>query len=101
MSGAGEVNVELVSDADNAPSLLAPVEPSNGADDRHGFRWLVVVAVVLAVIAALSIAFVVRPSPKSTPPTATARPIPDAHAQFPYKTASDVVSYADHVAIVT
>ncbi len=102
MSGTGKVNVELMSDVDNAPRLLAPIEPSNGDGDRHGFRWLVVVAVVLAVIAAaVSIAFVVRPSPNPTSPTATTRPIPDAHAQFPYKTASDVVSYADHVAIVT
>ena len=102
MSGTGEVNVELISDVDNAPSPLAPVEPTSGDDDRHGLRWLVVVAVVLAVIAAaVSIAFVVRPAPKPIPPTATTRPIPDAHAQFPYETASDVVSYADHVAIVT
>jgi hypothetical protein len=102
MSGNGEVNVELMSDVDNAWSPLAPVEPTNRDDDRHGYRWLLVVAVVLAVIAAaVSIAFVGRPSPKSTSPTATTRAIPDAHAQFPYETASDVVSYADHVAIVT
>jgi len=102
MSGTGEVNVELISDVDNAPNPLAPVEPTSGDDDRHGLRWLVVVAVVLAVIAAaVSIALVVRPSSKSTSTTATTRPIPDAHAQFPYETASDVVSYADHVAIVT
>jgi hypothetical protein len=102
MSGTGEVNVESMSDIDDAPSRPDPVEATNGDDNRHGYRLLVVVAVVLAVIAAaVSIAFVVRPSPKPTPPTATARPIPDAHAQFPYETASDVVSYADHVAIVT
>jgi len=101
MSGTGEVNVELMSDVDNAPSPLAPLESTNGDDDRHGYRWLVVVSVVLAVIAAVSIAFVVRPSPNSTSPTATTHPIPDAHAEFPYETASDAVSYADHVAIVT
>lgn len=102
MSGTGGMNVESMPDVDNAPSLLAPVEPTHGDNNRRGYRWLVVVAVVLAVIAAaVSIAFVVHPSPKSTPPTATTRPIPDAHAQFPYQSASDVVSYADHVAIVT
>jgi hypothetical protein len=102
MSGTAEVNVELLSEVDKAPSPLAPLEPTTGDDDRHRYRWLVVVAVVLAVItAAASVAFVVRPSPNSTSPTATTRPIPDAHAQFPYETASDVVSYADHVAIVT
>lgn len=99
MSGNGEVNVELMSDALSPP---APVQPTNRDDGRHGYWWLLVVAVVLAVIAvAVSIAFVVRPSPKSTSPTATTRTIPDAHAQFPYETASDVVSYADHVVIVT
>ncbi|MDQ1746742.1 MAG: hypothetical protein QOD07_1005 [Frankiaceae bacterium] len=102
MSGTGEVSVESMSDVDNAPNRLAPVEPTNQDDSRHGYRWLVVVAVVLAVIAgAVSIAFVMRPSPKLNPLTATTRPIADAHAQFPYQTASDVVSYADHVAIVT
>jgi hypothetical protein len=116
MSGTGEVHgqdltgdnlstvgsVELMSDVDNAPSPLTPVESTNGDADRHAIRWLVVAAVVLAVVAAaMSIAFVAPSLPKSTSPTATTRPIPDAHAQFPYETASDVVSYADHVAIVT
>jgi hypothetical protein len=82
-----------VTDGDSAP----PPGPSR--------RWLIPVLVAVAVVAALvgiptarqpPSERTHRPSERTTPPT-----FPDAEGPFPDATASDVVSYADHVALVT
>lgn len=94
--------VEVLSDVDAPTRAPATLEPLDRESGRHPLRWVMVGVAVLAVVAAaIAISLVSRPSPKPVSNAATTRTFPDAHAQFPYKTASDVVSYADHVAIVT
>jgi hypothetical protein len=80
-----------------------PADQFHGAHpDRHPRRWLVLSAVVLVATAAVTVVTVGSGRPTtSKSPAVPARPIPDAHASFPYETASDVVSYADYVATVT
>lgn len=97
-----DASVEVVSDVDGPTRAAAALEPEGRDTDRHPLRWIVVGVAVLAVIAAaIAVSVVSRSSPKSAQNTATTQTFPDAHAQFPYQTASDIVSYADHVAIVT
>lgn len=69
---------------------------------RSKWRWRRR-AVWLAVLALLFLAGVVRTSVGTTQPRSSepVRTFPETDAPFPSDTASDVVSYADHVALVT
>jgi len=89
-------------DADERVEVTAAVTSRDVPATSHKRRRLVVAAVVLALAAVGGFAIIARPSPKPAPSKPASPPVAaDSHAQFPYETASDVVSYSDHVAIVT
>lgn len=77
---------------------VAPIAETQAAPSGRGMpRWLVVAAVVVAAAAAGGVAVVARQPRRHAPLKSFA----DATVPFPSETASDVVSYSDHVALVT
>lgn len=79
-----------------APASAAPIgEPTPASNRRR--RWLLAVLLVLLVLGGTTVA-ILSPRPRDT---ATPAVPADTDAPFPSDTASDVVSYADHVALVT
>lgn len=81
------------------PAATATASPDETAPNRNRrWRWLVAALLALLVLSAVTVA-VLAPRPADTAPTQVVPTTTDA--PFPSETASDVVSYADHVALVT
>lgn len=79
-----------------APAPAPPLGEHTPRNNRRR-RWLLLVLLVLLVLGGTTVV-VLSPKPTDT----VTDPLPaDTDAPFPSNTASDVVSYADHVALVT
>lgn len=94
--------------ADSAPTQVSPAAPRPASDDpspRRPARRLTLAVLLLLVCGAVAIVIARR---HAAPPARTSSALPTpttppatTDAPFPSDTASDVVSYADHVALVT
>lgn len=82
---------------------IASTGPAGGIRPLHrrtARRWLAVTSVAAVVAGIATVAVVTRPS-SSRDPQALQPAYAEALAKFPADTASDIVSYADRVAVVT
>lgn len=92
-------SIESMSDSDVRSPASAHADRPEG---RPVARRIVTGVGALAVVSTTLFFAGAGHSPsKATPAVAATRPVPEVRAEFPYKTASDIVSYADHVALVT
>lgn len=108
-STVGESQVEAVRTEravdDNETTKASPLAPRpapDGPTPPRRARRLTLVALLLLLCAAAAIVIARRhPAPPATTTSVLPTPPATTDAPFPSDTASDVVSYADHVALVT